>query len=323
MIKKLLKVLLAIGGLTALGIGSVYLYNIEFIERKEPTQSAPHETKFLESDGETFAYSEIDNHASTTVVFVGGLSAWNGTWERVIVELNKKQTHFNYIALDLPPFGFSTPHSSKDYFRNTQAARIETFIQTKKIERAILVGHSYGGGPVTEYVMNNQAHVQKLVLIDAVLNIDETKIIDPYSPAQLGLLRKLLIGTLIHNDSFARSRLKSFVYVTDHIDQNLLAIYTQYFDTKHVTTRFSRWFGDYINDPLTYRSNASKNYKNLTIPVRLIWGDKDTLTPLSGTTVLLATVPDIRLQTLKNVGHIPMIEDHALFDNALLEALEK
>lgn len=323
MIRKLVKVFVILGCIIVVSVCCVYMYNTQFIERMDQAETASSHTKFIDIEGETLAYSEIDNQAPTTVVFVGGLSAWNGTWERVVEELNSKQKHFNYIALDLPPFGFSTPDQSKGYFRDVQAQRIEAFVKAKKIEHVILVGHSYGAGPVTEYVMKNQTNVQKLILIDAVLNIDETKIINTHSPAQLGFLRNLLIGTLIHNNSFALSRLKSFVFVTDHIDQELLAIYTEYFKTEGVTERLSYWFGDYMNDPLTYTSNASENYKNLAIPVRLIWGDKDTLTPLSGTAILLAMVPDIQLYTLENVGHIPMIEDYALFDNALFLALEK
>jgi pimeloyl-ACP methyl ester carboxylesterase len=323
MVRKLVKGMAIFVSLILVGVSSVYVYNTEFIERRDPGESAPERTKFIDIEGETLAYSEIDNRAPTTVVFVGGLSAWNGTWERTIVELNSKQKNYNYIALDLPPFGFSTPDQSKGYFRDVQAQRIAAFVKAKKMQRIVLVGHSYGGGPVTEYVLKNPAKVEKLILIDAVLNIDETKIIDTHSPAQFGFLRGLLIGILIHNDSFALSRLKSFVFVTDHIDKDLLAIYTKYFDTEGVTERLSQWFGDYLNDPLTYLSNASENYKNLTIPVRLIWGDKDTLTPLSGTEIILTTVPDIQLQTLQNVGHIPMIEDYELFDQALFRAFEK
>lgn len=78
-----------------------------------------------------------------------------------------------------------------------------------------------------------------------------------------------------------------------------------------------------MNDPLNYLSNSSSNYAQLTVPVRLIWGDKDTVTPIDGTEILLQTVPNIEIQTLVGVGHIPMIENYALFDEALLGALRK
>jgi pimeloyl-ACP methyl ester carboxylesterase len=98
-------------------------------------------------------------------MFVGGLSAWNETWERTISE--SKETYknkYNYVAIDLPPFGFSTPSLDSNYFRDTQAKRIAKFIEEKKLDSVILVGHSYGAGPLTEYAITNPDKVEKLVL---------------------------------------------------------------------------------------------------------------------------------------------------------------
>jgi pimeloyl-ACP methyl ester carboxylesterase len=302
-------------------IVSIYLYNTYLVETKERTPSAPATTKFVTLENEQIAYSEIDNHASTTVIFVGGLSAWNGTWARVVQEANKEKRGFNYIALDLPPFGYSLPDAQKLYFRDVQAERLKLFIEKKHLTKVILVGHSYGAGPVTEYVLNNQDKVQKLILISAVLNIDETKVIAKNAPVQIDLLRNILIGTLVHNDTFALSQLKKFVFVQDHMDQDLLDTYTRYFDTKETSLRLSTWLKDYTNDPLIYTSTDSKNYKTLNIPVRLIWGDKDVVTPISGSELLLKTIPNVKLTTLNNIGHIPMVEDYELFDSALINAL--
>ena len=299
----------------------IFLYNTRFVESKDPITSAPATTKFLEAADERIAYSEVDNNSSTTVIFVGGLSAWNGTWQRVVDSVSAKKTDLNFIVVDLPPFGYSIPATETGYFRDAQAGRIASFIAEKNISKVILVGHSYGAGPVTEYAMRHPGSVEKLILIDAVLNIDETKASSGNSPAGFGPLRSLIIGALIHSDRFAISRLRSFVYITDHVDRPLVDVYTLYFDTKHVTRRFSAWLDGYLNDPLNYQSNSSLNYKNINFPVRLIWGDKDTITPIDGTKILLETVPNITLKTLNGVGHIPMIEDYIQFDNALLDAL--
>lgn len=302
---------------------TIYIYNTSFIETEDPVSVAPVNTKFIDIGNEQIAYSEINNNSSTTIIFVGGLSAWNGTWERVIQSQNSETTEHNYIAIDLPPFGYSVPSEDRFFFRDTQAERLKQFIEKKEITNLILVGHSYGAGPVTEYVLNNPNKVQKLILISAVLNIDSPKTVGGFSPVQIDTLRNLLIGVLIHNDGFALSRLKKFVYVQEHMDQILLDTYTQYFNTNHTSRRLSTWLRDYTNDPLNYKSNYSENYKKLTLPVRLIWGDKDTVTPISGANILLDTVPDIQLTTLTNIGHIPMVEDYELFDETLLWAISK
>ena len=295
---------------------------MRIVESKDPVVSAPASTHFANIGSEKIAYGEIDNHASTTVVFVGGLSAWNGTWERVMTAANMIDPHFNYVAIDLPPFGYSIPDKRKNYFRDTQAERIAAFIDVKHIEHVILVGHSYGGGPVTEYAMRHKNKVTKIVLVDAVLNVDEQKNVSTFSPIQLGVLRTTLLGAVIHIRPFAISQLKSFVFITDHVDDALLDIYTRYTNTKGATSRLSKWLLDYMNDPLGYDSTKSEKYKALSMPVRIIWGEEDTITPISGTKILLDSIPNVSLQILHGVGHIPMIEDHLLFDNALSESLK-
>lgn len=302
---------------------SVYFYNTVFVESKSARTVAPLNTKFISIGSEEIAYSEIDNGATTTVIFVGGLSAWNGTWERTIQALQANRTDLNYIAFDLPPFGYSSPDMTKDFFRNTQAARIASFISNKNLQSVILVGHSYGAGPVTEYVLTNPERVRKLILIDAVVNIDEQKIIGSAGLMGINLLREVAVGVLIHNKTFGISNLHSFVFIQEHINQALLAEYTRFLNTQNVTQRVAAWILDYVQDPLTYQSNYSENYKTLSIPVELIWGDQDTLTPILGTKKILNAVPQAHLTTLTGVGHIPMIENYDLFDKALLDALAR
>lgn len=302
---------------------SVYFYNITFIESNSANLVAPANTSFITIGKEEIAYSEIDNHATTTVIFVGGLSAWNGTWERTIQALQAKRIDLNYIALDLPPFGYSSPDMQKGFFRGTQAERIASFITTAHIENVILVGHSYGAGPVTEYVLGNQQHVKKLILIDAAVNIDEQKVVSPPGLLGINFLRNSIVGVLIHNDYFALSRMRSFVFIQNHINQTLLDTYTQFLNTQNTTKRVAAWILSYTQDPLTYSSNYLENYKTLSMPVELIWGDRDTLTPITGTKKLLDTIPKVHLTTLEGVGHIPMIENYELFDKALLDALSR
>lgn len=298
-----------------------YIFCVSVIESKTPEAISPAYSQFLSTDGERLAYSEIDNGAPVTVIFVGGLSAWAGTWERSVRMADTKTGHsYNFVALDLPPFGFSQPDPDRNYYRSTQAARIAEFINGKGFTRVILVGHSYGAGPLTEYALTNPDSVEKLILVAAVLNIDEIRPSAP-SLAQIDWLRQFVIGQAIHIRPFGYSQLASFVSITENLDDELYDTYTQYFRLDGVSERLSDWFGDYLTDPLTYASTDSQQYREIAFPVRLIWGDRDTLTPLSGTEILLASVQDVSLQVLPGVGHIPMIEDYAQFDEALTRAL--
>lgn len=321
------KTVFAILGVFILIVGLVlgwYLYNVYFVESKSVSEMVPSSTRFIDiGDGEQIAYTEMNNRAAVTVIFVGGLSAWGGTWERTVKEMNARNTNLNYVVIDLPPFGYSVSSSKKNYFRDTQAERIERFINAKGIKAVILVGHSYGGGPITEYALTNSDLVKKLVLIDAVLNIDGPEKTPVTGIITFDRLREFVIGSLIHFDPFALSRLRSFVYITDNVTPELLDVYTNYFTRDGVTSKLSAWLEDYLNDPLTYASTESEAYRSLSFPVRLIWGNEDTLTPISDTDILLETIPDVELYTLTGVGHIPMIEDYKQFDEALAGAFYK
>jgi pimeloyl-ACP methyl ester carboxylesterase len=188
------------------------------------------------------------------------------------------------------------------------------------------VAHSYGAGPAAEYVLRQNPEVKKFIILDGVLNVDEQKVPSASVATkiiQVNAIRTPIVGLLAHSHTFVQSRFKNFVYVRDNITPDLINTYMQSFNTESTTKRLSAWLLDYTNDPLSYASTKSESYKKLTIPVRLIWGHEDTVTPISLTDVLLESIPDVSLHTLKNVGHIPMIENYDASDGALLEALSK
>jgi pimeloyl-ACP methyl ester carboxylesterase len=51
------------------------------------------------------------------------------------------------------------------------------------------------------------------------------------------------------------------------------------------------------------------SYKKLTMPVFVIWGDLDTITPLAQGERLAKITAGAELSVLKKVGRIPQIED--------------
>ena len=60
----------------------------------------------------------------------------------------------------------------------------------------------------------------------------------------------------------------------------------------------------------------------MKVPAAILWGDKDTLTPVEQALDLRALLPsDTALTLLPGLGHIPQIEDPDMFNDALLKAL--
>lgn len=60
-----------------------------------------------------------------------------------------------------------------------------------------------------------------------------------------------------------------------------------------------------------------KSFKN---PVKIIWGDLDTVTPPWQGEAIKSFFPNSKLKILKGVGHIPMIENESEFFEALINS---
>lgn len=59
--------------------------------------------------------------------------------------------------------------------------------------------------------------------------------------------------------------------------------------------------------------------EQISMPVLLVWGDRDRLVFWRGAQQVLDAVPDSRLELLRGVGHCPLVEASARFTELLLE----
>ena len=69
-------------------------------------------------------------------------------------------------------------------------------------------------------------------------------------------------------------------------------------------------------------SRWSGSYGGLTVPVHIIWGEYDTITPMPQGEQLHQLLPRSNLIRLANVGHMPQIEDVDAFNAALFTFLD-
>ncbi len=298
--------------------------NLALLERANPLFSAPETATFIPLDGELIAVRIWPGAASGTeaVVMVGGLSAWSGTWERTVAEQRERGATATFAAIDLPPFGYSVPNPTTPYFRHEQARRIAGVIESLGFEQVVLVGHSYGGGPLTEYALEHEERVARLVLIAPVLNIGIGKRAPLPWFMNSEWLNTAIASHVVRAEGLLLSRFQSFVHNPAVVTPELLSVYIRSFGTEGTTYRLTKWTADYLTDPLAgLASTDEARYRAFTKPVRLIWGVEDTLTPLSDGERTKQAFPAATLTVLSDIGHIPMIEDVDQFNDALAASL--
>jgi pimeloyl-ACP methyl ester carboxylesterase len=59
--------------------------------------------------------------------------------------------------------------------------------------------------------------------------------------------------------------------------------------------------------------------EEISVPVLLVWGDRDRLVFSRGASRVLDAVPDARLEVLEGIGHCPQVEAVDRFTELLLE----
>jgi len=56
-------------------------------------------------------------------------------------------------------------------------------------------------------------------------------------------------------------------------------------------------------------STDPANYQTLTMSALIVWGDSDTIIPLSEGEYLKSILPNAELVVMKDVNHVPYLED--------------
>lgn len=252
------------------------------------------------------------------IVIVHGTAAWSGFWKDVAAHLADRG--WRVIAVDLPPFGWSDRDPAVRYDRVRQADRLAVVVAAQG-RPTVVLGHSFGGGPVTELALRHPDQLRGIVLVDAALGE-----LDPAGEAGAAeLLRNRPIAELttsatITNPLALGPLLKSMVARKERAGP-WLPILREPLRREGTTTAYAMWLPNLFTKNDGALSRRSAELAKIRVPVTLIWGGADTVTPLEQGKRIAELTRARSLTVLPGVGHIPHIEDPEAFTRALDQAL--
>ena len=261
---------------------------------------------------------EMGPTEGTAVVLFHGTAAWSELWRQTIDRL--AAAGFHVIALDLPPFGFSDRPGR--YTRRDQAMRVNDVLMTLHAAPAIIVGHSFGAGAATELAMRFPERARALVLVDAALGLTAPPA-DPPSLLEPKWVREILVSLTITNPLATRPLLRSLIAKKDRALPEYVEILQRPTTLRGSTPDIADWLYYFLGSDPTAESADRKAYAQLHLPVAIIWGDQDIVTPREQARDLQALLPVVALTVLPGLGHIPQIENPDMFNDALLKLLAK
>ncbi len=292
-------------------------------ETGDAVASAPRTGQRVHADDVEMFVQAAGPASGPVVLLVHGTGAWSQTWRPTLEALGA--AGFRAIALDLPPFGYSSRPASGVYDKATQGRRIVAAMDALQIGSATLVGHSFGGGPTVEAAMQVPERVRGLVLVDAALNLHTGEA--PALPAaarmilSCGPLRDALVAAFLTNPMFTPRLLRAFVARDEAVTDARVRIYQEPLSLRGTTAAYGRWLPYLMQAAPGARSENPAQYRQLTMPMVAIWGALDTITPLDQAQALVAAAPNAHLVVMPDVGHIPQIEDTDGFNRRLLDSL--
>jgi len=220
------------------------------------------------------------------LVFIHG---WGASSEIFKPFCHYLQNDFVVYFLDLPGFGDSPigkPMVLKDY-----ADFVYKFLQKNKIEKPVIIGHSFGGAAAAKLAILHPESVSKLILVGAsAIRQPRCKMILVKKAADF--LKPIL-----------PLKLRKFILKLLKLDK------TDYAQIE--SPELKETFKNVISEDLRPYLPLIKS------PTLVIWGEKDTVTPLSEGKTIAKTIPGAKLSIIKNTGHFLFLEKPLEFINEI------
>lgn len=299
---------LGIGGALGAAVAWKLLTRPATVEWEKAAEYVPHaaNSHFTEVDGASVHFQEFGDPHHPTLLLIHGFTASAYAWKTVAPMLAAED--FHVVAVDLIGFGYSDKPLSFDYTIASQARMISRFMNRLGIGRATVVGSSYGGAVALTLALDYAERVEKLVLVDAVIN-DEAKNHPILRLAKIPGVGEVLTPFLIDSKTFMKFRMKGTLAPANHhliskdrIESVIRPLGAR--DGHHAVLQSGRnWDANRIEEDAHLVSQ----------PTLIIWGEEDYTIPIHNGETLYRSILNSRFVVLKNCGHVPQEEKPELF----------
>lgn len=243
-------------------------------------------------DGYTYCFLEAGT--GPALVLLHGIGGSLYDWRHVVDDLSQEH---RVIALDLLGAGESSMPSSGDYSVFAQARRVKGLLDLLEIEKATLVGNSYGGGVAIAFAQDWPERLAGLVLIDAACYAEEI----PWYVDLSHVPGAVDIAQILPVKNRVEKVLRGCYRDPERLTSEEVANYAQEFAPAARRASAVRTVRALIPDDLT---EFHARLRSIEIDTLIIWGDSDDVIPPKLGMRLERDLPNARLVELQ-AGHVP------------------
>lgn len=218
------------------------------------------------------------------IVILHGWQSNLKNWQRFKKQLGNR---LNVYLPQLPGFGnikLEKPLSLDDY-----CLWLDTFLKTNKVEKPILLAHSFGARVAIKYIAdsdkieNDRDKIEKLILVSA-------------AGFRRGWSLKKSLGKVIAKTGKAVLKVPPFVFFKKPgtwLLYTLLREKDYYLADENLKKTMSS----------ILQIDLKKKLANIKISTLICWGAKDKITPIEDAYIFEKEIPDSKLIIWKDAGH--------------------
>ncbi|KIW87099.1 uncharacterized protein Z519_12210 [Cladophialophora bantiana CBS 173.52] len=253
---------------------------------------------------------EISGEGVARLIFVHGLGGSTEFYAPLRKTAHLDQTH-KCICYDIEGHGLSPTESSSTISIQSYAADLAALFKHFKNQPSVLVAHSMGSLIALSFAAQHPELVQKLILLGPARY--------PVSAAAAGGQSKRA----------AAVRAGGMRACAETVAMNGTSEKTK---TTNVSAYSAVKAILMSQDPEGYAkactalgraSNLDIDLSKLTMPVLIVTGDEDKVSPIAACQILSEKLPNARLEVIKGIGHWSVIEDPVAVGDAVKQFLNK
>ncbi|MDB5130504.1 MAG: hsaD 2 [Mucilaginibacter sp.] len=240
-------------------------------------------------------FNYIDEGEGEVLLLLHGLMGALSNWDEVIEEF---KSQYRVIIPVLPIYDLPLLTTGV----KTMAKYVHKFIVHKQLANVTLLGNSLGGHVALIYVLSHPAMVKAMVLTGSS-----------------GLYENAFGGSFPRRGSydFIKEKVEYTFYDPETATKELVDDVYRIINDRHSVIRILAMAKSAI------RHNMKKDLHKINIPVSLIWGKNDKITPPEVAVEFHSLLPNSELHWIDHCGHAPMMEQPKEFNRLLKGFLEK
>jgi pimeloyl-ACP methyl ester carboxylesterase len=244
---------------------------------------------------EEHGFSYIDEGEGEVLLLLHGLMGALSNWDEVIAEFKGQ---YRVIIPILPIYDLPLLTTGV----KSLAKFVHKFIKYKKLTDITLLGNSLGGHVALIYVLAHPSLIKAMVLTGSS-----------------GLYENAFGGSFPRRESydFVKEKVEYTFYDPATATKELVDDVYRIINDRHSVIRILAMAKSAI------RHNMNKELDKITIPVSLIWGRDDKITPPEVAFEFNQLLPHSELHWIDKCGHAPMMEQPQEFNKYLKGFLEK